>query len=87
MAKPQVERSRRPLEIVHWMLFKPKKTNHNAMKNCTSAQDAESTPNGNGRLKRRQDDWNIFQSIIFLKGLNREEKDRERAEEGLGCFI
>lgn len=86
MAKPQVECSRRPLAIVHWMLFKQTKKN-NAMKNCTSAQAAESTPNGNDRLKRRQDDWNIFQSIIFLKGLNNEEKDREREEEGLGCFI
>lgn len=57
------------------------------MKNCTSAQAAESAPNGTGQPKRRRDDGNIFQTITSLKGLNGEEKDREREEEDLGCFI
>lgn len=36
-----------------------------------------------GQLKRRHDDWNIFQTITSLKGLNSEEKDREGEEDDL----
>ena len=55
------------------------------MKNRTSAQATENMQKST--LKRRHDDWNIFQTITSLKGLNREKEDREGEEDDLGCFI